>query len=90
MNLRHAAALALMGWYLTVPPTVGPYRRLDLRVPVSQWKVVQRFDTATTCEGYLQEMKENPEAEGLQKLRNMGIPTSGLTVARCVFSDIRA
>ena len=64
--------------------------KLDLWAPVSQWKIVQRFDTAIACEGYLQEMKEDPEAEGLQKLRTIGIPTSALTVARCIFSDIRA
>jgi hypothetical protein len=100
MNLRHAAALALVGWYLMVPPTVGPYLRLDLRVPVSQWRVVQLVDTATACEGYLQEMKEGTgalhgeysvapkfETEGRKKLREMGTPTSTLTVARCIFSD---
>jgi hypothetical protein len=27
MNLRHAAALALVGWYLTLPPLVGSYGR---------------------------------------------------------------
>jgi hypothetical protein len=61
MNLRQAAALTLMGWYLMVPPYVWPYSQRDLRVPVSQWKLVQRFDTVTACEGYLQEMKEDPE-----------------------------
>jgi hypothetical protein len=100
MKLPHAAALALMGWYLMVPPTVGPYLRLDLSAPVSRWKIVQSFDTATACEGYLQEMKEGPGAlhgeysvapkfkmEGLEKMQDMGIPTSALTAARCIFSD---
>jgi hypothetical protein len=60
-----------------------------LRVPLSQWKMVEDFDTAIACKDYLQEMKEEPEAEGLQKLRNMGIPMSALTVAKCIFSDVR-
>jgi len=47
MNLQHTAAGALMGWYLFVPPYVYPYNDRDLRVPVSQWRIVERFDTAT-------------------------------------------
>jgi len=61
-ELHDAAALGLTGWYLMVPPYVGNYR--DLWAPVSQWKIVQRFDTPTACEGYLQEMKEDPAASG--------------------------
>jgi hypothetical protein len=100
MNLRHGAALALVGWYLMVPPTVGPYLRLDKSALDSRWHIIQSFDTATACEGYLQEMKEGTGAlhgeysvapkfdtEGRKKLREMGTPTSALTVARCIFSD---
>jgi hypothetical protein len=47
MRPRHAAALTLMGWYLTVRHTRGIYR--DLWEPVSQWKIVQCFDPATAC-----------------------------------------
>lgn len=100
MRFRHAAALALVGWYLIMPPTVGPYLRLDKSAPVSQWKIVEHFDTATACEGYLQEMKEGTGAsyheysvaqkfqvEGLKKVHDMGIPTFALKAARCIFSD---
>ena len=72
-KLHRAGALALMGWYLIVPPYVWPYSQRDLRVPLSRWKIVDRFDTATSCEGYLQEMKDDPEAEGLRKMGEMGI-----------------
>ena len=100
MNLRHAAALALMVWYLIVPPTVGPYLRLDKSAPDSRWHIIQSFDTATACEGYLQEMKAGTgasyheysvaakfETEGLKMMHDMGIPTFALTAARCIFSD---
>jgi hypothetical protein len=33
-----------------IVPRVGPYSQCDLRVPVSQWNVVQRFDAASACE----------------------------------------
>ena len=100
MRLRDAAALALMGWYLIMPPTVGPYLRLDTSAPDSRWQIVQSFDTATACEGYLQEMKEGTgasyheygvaakfETDGLKKMHDMGIPTFASTAARCIFSD---
>jgi hypothetical protein len=35
MNPRHAAALALVGWYLIIPPLKGLGR--DERAPLSKW-----------------------------------------------------
>jgi len=89
MSIRHSAALALMGWYLIVPPYVWPYNQRDLRVPISQWKIVERFDTTTLCEDYLQEMKDDPEAEGLKRMGEMDIGLFAQKVARCIFSDVR-
>jgi hypothetical protein len=47
MKPRHAATLALLGWYLMVPP---PYGWLSPDAPIAQWKEWQAFDTATQCE----------------------------------------
>ena len=57
-TLRHAAALALVGWYLMVPPLPGK-ERSDLQQdftpgPVSTWKIIQRFDSAVCCEQKLE------------------------------------
>jgi hypothetical protein len=71
-----------MGWYLVVPPYVWPYNRRDLRVPVSRWKVVRRFDIVSACEFYLQEMKDDQGAEGLKKRGEIGIGLFALKVAR--------
>lgn len=38
MNLRHAAALALVGWYLMVPPTGRDNQTRNADAPLSQWK----------------------------------------------------
>jgi hypothetical protein len=44
MNLRHAAALALVAWYLMVPPyTRGP------NLPLSKWSIYHRYDTPDEC-----------------------------------------
>ena len=44
MNLRHAAALALVGWYLMVPPLSNP------SAPLSKWNLYRSYDTARECE----------------------------------------
>jgi hypothetical protein len=43
MKLRHAAALALTGWYVLVPPTPDP------TLPLSQWTVVHESDSDVDC-----------------------------------------
>ena len=37
MNLRHAAALTLVGWYLMMPPTGRDYPLGNVDAPLSQW-----------------------------------------------------
>ncbi len=62
MNPHHAAALALVGWYLMVPPD---HMKLDdsiswvSRVPLRYWQVVQSFDTASDCEKKIQEIQRD-------------------------------
>jgi hypothetical protein len=88
INLTHAAALALVGWYLMVPPSVGPYRRLDYAAPISRWNLIQSFDTPIACEDYLQQQNEETVIADAtipnQRIR-MTVPQE--MVARCVFSD---
>ena len=52
MTLRHAAALALVGWYLMVPPYNDNFV-IDSRAPLSQWQVFMPYDDAATCEAVL-------------------------------------
>jgi hypothetical protein len=54
VNLRHAAALALVGWYLMMPPIVRPSGRegtADTNTPLSKWVKVIRgtFDSEDAC-----------------------------------------
>jgi hypothetical protein len=89
-----------MGRYLIVPPYVWPYNQRELSAPVLEWKILQRFETATACEGSLQELKEEPESlhgeysvaakfksDALKKMGEMGIGLFALKDTRCVFSD---
>jgi hypothetical protein len=51
MKFRHAAALALVGWYLIMPPlrSTGSSDCYDANVPISQWQRIEAFDTAEQC-----------------------------------------
>jgi hypothetical protein len=49
MNPRHAAALALVGWYLMVPPRAQDGSP-NIRAPLSEWNQASiGFDTASEC-----------------------------------------
>jgi hypothetical protein len=56
MRLRHAAALALVGWYLMVPP----FQRggVNLDAPLRSWRLFGSYDTANDCEDDHLEMVE--------------------------------
>src|SRR5262249_51159849 len=53
MNLRHAAALTLVGWYLMLPPLntsdQGAITSLKSSAPISEWDVSESYDSATEC-----------------------------------------
>ncbi|MGA9725586.1 MAG: hypothetical protein WBQ86_24225 [Candidatus Binatus sp.] len=53
MNPRHAAALALVVWYLMVPPdqpNLGDTVQWVSRAPIRDWEIIQRFDATSACE----------------------------------------
>ena len=53
MKFRHAAPLALVVWYLMVPPD---HPELDdstqwvSQAPLPEWQIVQRFNATSACE----------------------------------------
>jgi len=86
MKLRHAAALALVGWYLMVPPIVDGVAVID--APVSKWIVNTPFDSASACD----------KAQGILVLRakrdlEKRVPKTDLAIAisftqaQCIATD---
>ena len=60
MKPRHAAALALVGWYLISPPLYGTHaEKVDPKAPFSKWVIVGKYDTIQDCESDLDAMKSN-------------------------------
>ena len=60
MKSWHAAALALVGWYLLAPPFDQNHKSL-LELPLSQWHQWRSFDTATDCETYRKATIDNAQ-----------------------------
>jgi hypothetical protein len=52
MKPHHATALALVGWYLMLPPRVSDWPTLvfDTNAPLSKWQQGGSFDTAKECD----------------------------------------
>jgi len=59
MKLRHSAALAIVAWYLMIPP-VNVDNRVDAGAPLSKWRKSVSFESAKECQAALKDAIENP------------------------------
>ncbi len=59
MKLRHAAALALVGWYLMLPTT-------DQVAPLRRWQIANTFELKSDCEASRKEFFDN----GVKRMKN--------------------
>jgi hypothetical protein len=50
MNVRHATALALIAWYLMVPPVEKTVLNLNVDAPFSFWQTFKIYDSEKQCE----------------------------------------
>ena len=66
---RHLAALALVGWYLMMPPDSNKIpHEVSSEAALSRWIVVANFDTEENCEKQLTDLQNNPQdPAGLDK-----------------------
>jgi hypothetical protein len=94
MKPCHAAALALLGWYLMVPPPmrlsdgrIDPDMISDLSAPLPHWYRVRSFDTAAACTAELEVMKRRAAVWKRQAAREHPLPALGEPENRCVSSD---
>jgi hypothetical protein len=59
MKPRHTAALAIVAWYLMIPPT-GADNKIDAHAPLSQWKKGVSFNSEKECNDSLKDAIQNP------------------------------
>jgi hypothetical protein len=59
MKPRHAAALALVGWYLMIPPVRGAPGEILEQAPLSEWEFSNQYDSKAECENFVKESNEH-------------------------------
>ena len=89
MNLRHAAALALVALYLMVPPySERPIPPKDLP-PLSKWSIYHRYNTLDECRQVRSEITsgllQDSPPDFLQRFGNNF--KSAFARAKCVATD---
>ena len=89
MKLRHAAALALTGWYLMIPPAIeehSNHRLYTKAAPLSQWQMLKSFDTAKECEGAVEALAK-PLRAAIDQQQHLSLDDMRPLYARCFASD---
>jgi hypothetical protein len=85
MNPRHAAALALLGWYLMTPPLRSPGGELAPEAPLSKWRSPHAYDSARECEkakeAYVKSAKRG-ETQGADQAFS-----GAILLSQCISSD---
>jgi hypothetical protein len=64
VRFRHATALALVGWYLLAPPSIGAGGRTyapDPNAPLTLWTEVASFSSQRDCEKAKRDMQPKSE-----------------------------
>jgi hypothetical protein len=93
MKLRHAAVVAPALWYLIGPPQQGGPADFNVKAPVSQWKVIDRYDDISQCEqGRLSRQgewyaKADADPAGSKNAINDAIMLIWLAESKCIASD---
>ena len=59
MKPLHTTALALLVWYLMIPP-IGADNKVDAHAPLSQWRKGVHFDSEKECDDSLKDAIQNP------------------------------
>ena len=69
MRLRHAAALALVGWYMIIPPTSHEYPMGNVDAPLTEWvKRPTLYRNQEECEHVLDRQTRLSNARNRQLL----------------------
>jgi hypothetical protein len=85
MTPRHAAALALVGWYLVIPP--WDKQHVFGGTPLSQWTDYEgSYDTAKECAEGKEQLLRDVDAE-VKKYAGWQSYKDAVILGRCVATD---
>ena len=85
MKTCHAAALALVGWYLMVLPTDNA-NHIDPLVPLPRWVVLRAFDTAAACDEAQDQLRYHVSRLNVQ-IPVASAASEAAELSQCVASD---
>ncbi|HEY6298128.1 MAG TPA: hypothetical protein VIW95_00670 [Candidatus Binatus sp.] len=84
MTLRSStAALALVSWYLIVPPSLLKAPKDKMMASLSHWTIVREFDVEKDCDS--ERAKSSKGDSNLGQYR--GMPPEEIYDAQCVATD---
>jgi hypothetical protein len=89
MKPRHAAALALVGWYIIGPPVRQPKTEpyLDEHAPYSEWKILRTASDQAQCEYGRVVLIQNLQDELTKFGNQIGPWAEQWFQAECIASD---
>ena len=88
MKHRHAAALALVAWFLMMPPPkpVGDHFETNFNAPLTKWTEVRRFDLQAQCETVREAYQRKPTGN-LVIMLGAAEAQATTKASQCVASD---
>jgi hypothetical protein len=89
MKRRHIAALALVGWYLMVPPPSHTVSfGVDTEAPLGAWNVMKSFDKAEGCEDFRSRIQEKTKTNAVVQPSNTKQQyATAMLYSQCIASD---
>lgn len=87
---RHIPAIALLGWYLLLPPGQSGGSGevvIDPDAPLGRWKSSHAYDSAAECEKAKESMLKSLGALGDSKSRGERTAVSALPLSQCIATD---
>ena len=82
MKSCYVAALAMVGWFLMMPPLIPDTHRVNRDAPLSQWRIAHRFLENAGCENAKQRAREAGLAHNVENLPRQAA-NPDLTCVRC-------
>jgi hypothetical protein len=87
LKLCHAAALALVVWYLMVPPVQGAPAQILDHAPLSEWDIDFQYDTKAECEKAIPSDKDTQERVNQCSNGDCAVNSALPGYGRCIAAD---
>jgi hypothetical protein len=91
MKLQNAAALALVGWYLMVPPKFPDRLTVNFEAPISKWERYGTFETEANCQESVSHLHDQATKAPTTKKVNPTTPEQSMAAqyvsGECIASD---